>query len=137
LLQPRRLGHLHFPRVHRTLSQSRHHRAGTQLGRHRRPGGVDRTSDEEATHWLLLDRQDRKLSILNQRQAARLLGEQWLEAAVPHAPAPPLEVESLTDILNLARWQEVEVSMAEIEQHVQRRQEVLRQMAELLNGYAK
>src|SRR5262245_17653643 len=65
------------------------------------------SSDAEATNWLLLDRQERSLQVLSEREARQVLREQWREQAIRFGP-PPAE-ESVHDFLDLATWQEVQI----------------------------
>jgi hypothetical protein len=64
------------------LALVNHQAVKAHLGELRHARG---SSDENATHWLLLDRQERRLSLLESGQAARLLDEQRLEGEVPYA----------------------------------------------------
>src|SRR3954469_13916504 len=54
------------------------------------------SSDSEATHWLLIDREERKAHVGTPREVARLLREQWQES-----PAGPvvLSEEQVAEIM--------------------------------------
>jgi hypothetical protein len=54
------------------------------------------SSDEEATHWLLIDRQERKAHVGPWREVARVLREQWEEG--PAAPVV-LSEEELAEVM--------------------------------------
>jgi hypothetical protein len=93
------------------------------------------SSDQDATHWLLLDRKQRRLFVLDEGQAARLLGEQWLEGRVKEVGAGACE--SLRRLLDLSSWQEVRVSNEEVQRRWRRRQEVIRRMVLYLDGFVQ
>jgi hypothetical protein len=92
------------------------------------------SSDEEATHWLLLDREDRTLQVLVARDAGRLLREQWQDGKVSLASGP-LAAKAIPDLLDLSKWQEVQIDDAEIERRMRRREKVLRAVVVHLDRY--
>lgn len=79
------------------------------------------SSDGEARHWLVLDREARALHALPVREAAALLHQQW--AARPDAPPTLESPEELDALLEAATnemgWQEVSVDMAAVERRMQ------------------
>jgi hypothetical protein len=79
------------------------------------------SSDGEARHWLVLDREARALYALPVRTAAALLHQQW--AGRPDAPPvleSPEEVAALLDaITDVANWQEATIDMAAVERRME------------------
>jgi hypothetical protein len=77
------------------------------------------SSEEEARHWLVLDREARSLSVLPAEEAALLLSQQWATR-----PALPLQwaaldpiPELLADITGKRRWRAVSIDMVPVPQH--------------------
>ena len=76
------------------------------------------SSEEEAQHWLVLDREVRTLSVLPAQEAALLLQQQWSAR-----PALPLQwaaldpiPELLADITAKRGWRAVSVDMVPVSQ---------------------
>jgi hypothetical protein len=95
-------------------------------------------SDSEATHELVLDREERKLYVGTARAVNRFLQEQW-------PPLPTGEItqkeamQSLLDSLNAENWEEVQTTINpdEIMRKMQEHQQMVQEMTTWLDGRAR
>lgn len=101
---------------------------------HLRPYNLG-SSDGEATHWLLLDRTERKLYALPAGQAAVVLHQQWNNR--PDAPPHLAALSDLQSVVNafadMTGWQEIQVDMAEVERRMQAHQARLNELVAWLD----
>jgi hypothetical protein len=95
------------------------------------------SSDEEATHYLLLDRDLRELFAVDRDQAERFLEKQWPQEEQPVSPITMTKAEMEQAVLkafNTSSWKEVTAPKPEvIRQHMREQEELVQALSNWLD----
>jgi hypothetical protein len=93
------------------------------------------SSDGEPKHILVIDQEERKAFAADQRTGREFLRQQ------PHPPLAEIDVEdaatTLADFLDVSKWKEVEVDMAEVEARMRAEAEASERMMRFLDDHLK